>query len=134
MSSLPQGNHATRVIAERLGVNPAEAERIKVEPGKRQEEIREAQRPFFENFLKEIRLTFDYYENQFEKPINQVRLSGGSSVSAGLIQTLDEGFHLEMSNWTPFEKVGVSQALDRGRVDAWAGSLGVCVGLSLRGI
>jgi len=121
-------------LADQLGVDVNEAEKIKVNPGERLEELREAQQPFFENFINEVRLSFDYYESQFEQSIERVALSGGSVPLTGLVSYLEEGLHLNMQQWDPIQKVKLGPELDAEKLKAWAPSLGVCTGLALRAL
>jgi type IV pilus assembly protein PilM len=128
------GDQLTQEIAEHFGASPRAAERLKLSPGDRAEEIREAQQPFFDRFINEIRLTFDFFENQFESSIGQVCLSGGASLSDDLYKALEEGLRIKMDRWNPFQKIAVAPEVDPGKVKEWSVSLGVCVGLVLRGV
>src|SRR5690606_4784282 len=58
------GNDFTEAIARRLGIDPGEAEALKIDPRDRVGEIEEAILPTLDDLGNEIQLSFDYYENQ----------------------------------------------------------------------
>jgi len=126
------GDDITKAIVERLSLEYHAAEELKHNPGQRETEISETIRPVLENFLSEIRLSFDYYESQFEKGIDKVYLSGGSARLRGLTEFLKEGLRLEIEVWDPTRSLEVGTDADRTRLAEVAPSLAVCIGLALR--
>jgi len=126
------GDDVTRAIGERLSLEYHAAEKLKHNPGQRETEISEIIRPVLENFLSEIRLSFDYYESQFEKGIDKVYLSGGSARLMGLTEFLNEGLRLETEVWDPTRSLEIGPDVDRTRLAEVAPSLAVCIGLALR--
>jgi type IV pilus assembly protein PilM len=128
------GVNVTRLISQSMGLDLTEAELVKCHPEDQLNQIKEIQQPFFESFLKEIRLSFDYYENQFEKDIDRVYLGGASRELSGLMSYLQEGLHLTIESWDPLQDVLLGPQLDQKEIDAWRSSLGVCRGLALRNL
>ncbi|KPJ56070.1 MAG: hypothetical protein AMS16_03050 [Planctomycetes bacterium DG_58] len=80
-------------ISRRLAVNPFEVEQVKGDPGDRQEEVREAVQGVADDLGNEIRLSLDFFENEFDRAVDAVILSGGGSRLAGLAQSLEGNFN-----------------------------------------
>ena len=87
-----------------------------------------------ENLLSEIHLSFDYYENQFEKGIERVFLNGESSGLAGLRDSLKESLNLEIRPWSAVEGLEIGPGVDKEKLSAVANKLTVAIGLALRKI
>lgn len=80
----------------------------------------------------QIRLSFDYYENQFGKGIDMIYVSGGGLKETGLLKRLSEAFGMEMLIWDPTEKLAVSPKVDAQALKEVSSRLAVCVGLATR--
>jgi type IV pilus assembly protein PilM len=64
------------------------------------------------DLVGEIRLSFDYYENQaLEKNIGHVFLTGGSSLLPELDHFLSETLGLKVSTWNPFEGLKIGEGV-----------------------
>lgn len=101
------GESITDAIARRFGEEPADVELMKWNPGDAEDVIRESMLPVLEEIGSEARLSFDYYENQFERPISRVYVSGGSVQFAGVVSELGRIFEVETVRFTPFEMLDV---------------------------
>jgi type IV pilus assembly protein PilM len=127
------GNDFTESVARRLGIDEAEAEAIKCEPRDRVGEIEECILPTLDDLGNEIQLSFDYFENQFEKEVEEVYISGGSGKLPGLARTFEGSFDKPIVFWDPFESLPIrSDRIDEKAVLARSGQLAVVVGLASR--
>lgn len=106
------GDNFTELIANRLGVNKAEANTIKMKYGlgisKKQEEIRSALGPQLDQLMKEIKRVMRYYEERTEgkSRIGQIITMGGGANMPGLADYLTDNLRLptRMSNfWGTFD-------------------------------
>ncbi len=106
------GDHFTQQIAERLGVNKAEAETIKMKYGlgisKKQAEIREALGSQLDQLMKEIRRVMRYYEERTDgkSTIGQIVTMGGGANMPGLADYLTDNLRIpaRMANfWGTFD-------------------------------
>ena len=86
------GNDFTEAIARRLGVDAEEANQMKRAHEGKEETIEESILPIIDDLGNEIHLSFDYYENQYDREIDEIYLSGGSSMLPGLRATLERVF------------------------------------------
>jgi type IV pilus assembly protein PilM len=127
------GDAFTAAIASRLNLKQAEAEALKQQPGAEQEHMRAAVAPAVEDLSNEVRLSFDYFENQFDRAIDEVLLSGGGARLLGLPQDLARALGKPATTWDPTGDLPIAAgAVDvdilRGRVT----DLAVAVGLASR--
>ncbi|MCM8812015.1 MAG: type IV pilus assembly protein PilM [Candidatus Omnitrophica bacterium] len=130
---IPIGGDAfTRAVAEGLSLDPAEAEKIKCEPGKQLAQVRSTLEPVWDDLLSQGRVSFDFFENQFGHKVEQLMISGGSAGLAGFKEKILQSMGLPTDEWNPAVDLsleGVSKEL---------GMLGptfaVAIGLALRGM
>lgn len=126
------GRDFTEVIAKRLGIDPAEAETLKRNPGDRGTEILDAVTSVAEDLGNEIRLSFDYFESQFEDEVQTVKLSGGGSRLAGLDQLLQGVFGKSTAAWDPSAKLQVAGGLEPAGLKDNAPQYAIAIGLAAR--
>lgn len=127
------GEEMTNKIKEKFNIEFKEAEALKIEPREKITQVREALNSVLEKIISEIRLSFDYFENQYEKNIEKLFLSGGGSYLFNIIETLKEGLGLEILCWNPFRGMRISKELKADELKAIGSHFGVAVGLALRG-
>lgn len=85
-----------------------------------------------ENLETQIRLSFDYYENQFGKGIDGIYISGGGSKEKGIAERLSQAFGIETLIWDPTKNLTVSPKVNNEALKEVSSQLAVCVGLALR--
>ena len=66
-----------------------------------------------EDIGSEIRLSFDYYENQFDQEVKEVYLSGGSVLFPDMDKMLAKIFNLETRLWDPMEALDLTELVLR---------------------
>ena len=123
----------TAAIANRLSLKEAEAEQVKRRPGDQAERVRAAVTPAVDDLATEVRLSFEYFENQFDRGVDEVLLSGGGARLVGLADDLGRIVDRPTTLWDPTGDLAI--AADRVDVDALrehAGELAVAVGLASR--
>ena len=127
------GNDLTEAVAKRFGEDPADVERMKEDPGGALETMQDAIISVLEDIGSEIRLSFDYYENQFDQEVKEVYLSGGSVLFPGMDRMLSNIFNLETRLWDPMEAVDVtSPKFDASRLEGMNSDMAMAVGLAMR--
>lgn len=127
------GNDFTDAVAKRTGLDPQRAELLKRNPGERVEEVRELIAPVMENLTNEIRLSIDYFENQFDKRVEEIFVSGGSSRLPGMNAYIESALKRKTSSWDPLEHLTVDSSLvDANALAAMAPQLAVACGLASR--
>ena len=127
------GDDFTHAIAKRLGLDVEAAEMRKREPGDHPEEVMEAVMPSFDDLANEVLLSFDYFENQFDRDVEEVYLSGGGARMAGIDEALERTLNRSIHRWDPSEGIEVHEGtVDSAMVRANAGQLAVAIGLAAR--
>ncbi len=127
------GDDFTHAVAKRLGLDIDTAEQRKREPGEHPEEVTEAVMPSFDDLANEILLSFDYFENQFDREVEEVYVSGGGSRMAGMEEALERTLNRPTHRWDPTEGIAIHDGtVDSEQVRYDAGALAVAIGLASR--
>jgi type IV pilus assembly protein PilM len=127
------GDDFTTAVSKRLGVEAHQAELLKRDPGESFDQLRQAVLPAIEDLGNEIHLSFDYFENQFDREVDEVYLSGGGSLLPLLEEAFEKNFEKRTRTWDPTENLKVnSDTVDVGRLKANSAQLAVAVGLASR--
>lgn len=127
------GNDFTEAISRRFGTDPLEADQLKIHPEGKEESIAESVLPTLDDLGNEIHLSFDYYENQYDREVDEVFISGGSARLSGLNACFERIFARPIHFWDPTENLEVTT--DRVDIQAMkncASQLAVPVGLASR--
>jgi type IV pilus assembly protein PilM len=126
------GDDFTGGISKKLNVDAHDAEAIKRDPNDQVEEAKEAVYPYIDDLGSEIRLSFDYYENQFDREVDEVYLSGGGARLVFLEEALEKIFEKKTTLWNPVEHLRNSDRVDRDLLEDNAAQLAIAVGLASR--
>ncbi|MCY3019464.1 MAG: type IV pilus assembly protein PilM [Planctomycetota bacterium] len=102
------GNDLTEAVAKRFGEDPKDVEKMKKDPGGALESMQDAMLPVLEDIGSEIRLSFDYHENQYEQEVKEVYISGGSVLFPGIDTMLAQIFNLPVKLWDPTEGLEIT--------------------------
>jgi type IV pilus assembly protein PilM len=92
------GDKLTSGLAETMSISYAEAEGIKVGMAPEVESSLQMQ---VAPLGREIRASLDFFENQHDRPVSQVYVSGASSRSEMILQLLHSELELECKTWSP---------------------------------
>ena len=127
------GDDFTSAISKRFSVEAHQAELMKRDSGDNAEEVRQAVMPVIEDLANEVHLSFDYFENQFDREVEEVFLSGGGSRLPHVEEALEKIFEKRARNWDPTENLKInSDTVDVGKLKANAAQLAVAIGLASR--
>jgi type IV pilus assembly protein PilM len=127
----------TELIARRLGIDEAEAERLKlglVPPGEHQKEIEEMYLGTCTQWILEIKKTLDLYRaKNAANPVQKIVLSGGGSRVQGLEGFIKQETGLEVSHVNPFANIRFNpKKLDESYVRNLAPEMAIAAGLAIR--
>lgn len=128
------GSDFTKAISEKLNLEIDAAEMLKCSGTKSEAELLALIGSPLENLTGEIKLSFDYFENQYDKRVERIYLAGGSSRFPGILKYLQKGFNVEALSWNPLEGIVVPSESLLSKVRRSQESLAVAVGLALRGL
>jgi type IV pilus assembly protein PilM len=85
------------------------------------------------NLLDETRLSLSYYENQSGRGVDEICISGGSSIMPGIEALFQEAFESKPVLWDPLDSLNKSSGgFNASLVEKMKGSFAVAVGLALR--
>lgn len=127
------GNDFTAAIAKKLSIDPAQAELIKKDPGDKAEEIKDAVSTTIDDLCHEIRLSFDYFENQFDKQIETIFLTGGSSKMVGIEELIERALEKKPVKWDPTDVLPITSAdVDQMELKHNAVQMAISIGLAAR--
>jgi len=85
-----------------------------------------------EKFMNQVRLSFDYYENQVGRAVNKIYTSGGGSMIEGVGAKLNEALGVETSPWDPFKQMKMAAGLKEEALKEAVPLLAVAAGLAMR--
>jgi Tfp pilus assembly PilM family ATPase len=120
-------------VSRKFNLDTQEAERLKCEPGDQSAEVEEAILPTLDDLGNEIQLSFDYFENQFDRVVEEVYISGGSARLPGLQRAFEGAFEKSVVFWNPLESIDIrTDRIDQKTLSQYAGQLAVGVGLASR--
>lgn len=127
------GNDFTEAVSRKFNLDTPEAEKLKCDPADRMSEVEEAILPTLDDLGNEIQLSFDYFENQFDRVVEEVYISGGSAQLPGLQRAFEGAFEKSVVFWNPIETVDIkSDRIDQKTISAYSTQLAVCAGLAAR--
>lgn len=127
------GNDFTDAVSRRFNLDAPEAERLKCDPQERGGEVEEAILPTLDDLGNEIQLSFDYFENQFDRVVEEVYISGGSSQLPGLKRAFEGAFEKTVVFWDPVANLEVrNDRIDSKVLSRFSNQLAVTVGLAAR--
>jgi type IV pilus assembly protein PilM len=99
------GNEMLTTLSKGLNMTPAEAEKVYCAPGEKLDQTVEILAPVLDDLGNEVRLSFEFYETQFEKPVEEVYLSGGASLLPNMENLLGRIFDVKTMRWDPTENM-----------------------------
>ncbi len=127
------GNDFTDALAKRLSCEAPEAEAQKRNPGDKASEMFESVASVLDDLCHEIHLSFDYFENQFEKEVEEVYLSGGGSLLVGVEETCQRTFGKPIVRWDPLDGMPIrARGVDENALHENSSQLAIGVGLASR--
>lgn len=125
------GQDLTNAIARRTGLEPMQAEALKRNPGDQLAVVQEACSQVLEDLGNEINLSFDFFENQFDGEVQDVRLTGGTALLPFLEENFERIFEKRTKTWNPVEGLKVrADNVDVEQLNQLAPQLAVAIGLA----
>ena len=128
------GRDVNVALCRNLSIAPDKAEEYKLgAAGADKEEVTQAVQQVLDDIIKEVQLSFGYFENSSNVPISGIYCSGGMTYGEGVIEYLSEKMSMELKKWNPIEGVEVADHISREDMESVALRLPVSLGLALRG-
>jgi type IV pilus assembly protein PilM len=131
------GDDATSALADELGVSFDEAEALKLDLGRGvgSPETQQVLGMRVDALVDEIRGSIDYYMSQEEsEPLASVILTGGGSLTPGLLDRLEQAVQLEVMRARPLSELDVGRSgLTPEQVAQVEPVIGAALGLAIGG-
>lgn len=123
------GDRITTGLAEALGTSYTEAEGIKVGLA---HEVQATLAPMLAPLARELRASIDFFENQHDRSIGKVFVSGAAARSDYLIEVLQSELMIPCVAWNPLGALAVSvPSQQRAELESSAALLSTAVGAAL---
>ena len=106
------GDDLTDSISKKLSLEVKDAEAMKRNPGGELEKVQDCISSVVEDICHDINISIDYFENQYDKKVEEVYLTGGASNTPGLAETLERTVQKPVQKWNPLQFVELE--LERG--------------------
>lgn len=118
-------------VSKGVSVNKDEAEKM-ICAGGSQIETKVAD--LVTKLSKELWSSFEYYEDQEQRAVEKVYLTGGGSLLLGLKDLLNQSINLPVSVWNPFSKIKINlDSKNKSDLDRLAPLMVIACGLACRG-
>jgi len=65
-----------------------------------------------EDICHDINISIDYFENQYDRKVDEVLVTGGASLSLGLLETLERMVQKPVTRWNPFPHLEMDLSRD----------------------
>ena len=129
------GNDFNDQIARRLDVDPLSVDELKRNPGEQLDAVREAMQIALDDLTNEIALSFDFFENESEKVVSEIYLSGGGVIFAGIEEIFAQQLGKPSFLWNPAEAIDIRVGGEaRAKLQADPSQFAICVGLAARAL
>ena len=86
-----------------LSLEMKEAEALKRNPGGELEKVQDCISSVVEDICHDINISIDYFENQYDKKVEEVYITGGASGTIGLQETLERTVQKPVQKWNPLQ-------------------------------
>ncbi len=96
------GDDLTDSISKKLSLEVREAEMLKRNPAGELPKVQECISGILDDICHDINISIDYFENQYDKKVDEVYLLGGASLTVGLQETLERTVQKPVTRWNPF--------------------------------
>jgi len=125
------GRDFTKRISNALGIDSAEAEKLKFKPGKKAKEVANACESAVMNMVQELRLSLDYFSAEHNISIKKLYLTGGASLMEGLSDFFESNLDVKTEQWDSLRSLNIDTKDLSDELKENAHRLGVALGLAL---
>src|ERR1043165_6257131 len=97
------GDDLTDSISKKLSLEVKDAEAMKRNPGGELDKVQDCISSVVEDICHDINISIDYFENQYDKKVEEVYITGGASGTLGLQETLERTVQKPVQKWNPLQ-------------------------------
>ena len=127
------GDDLTDAISKKLSLEAKEAESFKRNPGGEMEKLQDAISGVLDDVCHDINISLDYFENQYDKKVEEIYVTGGASNTAGLPETLERTVQKPVNRWNPLQHLELDLPKDSAQeLQDNAAQAAIALGLASR--
>ncbi|OIO35725.1 MAG: hypothetical protein AUJ74_05055 [Candidatus Omnitrophica bacterium CG1_02_44_16] len=126
------GDDITKKMAEVMEINYTDAEKMKLEPGSKKDELLSIWDPVLNNLAAEIRVSLDYFEARNNKAVEMMFITGGASRLFGIEEYLKRLLSVEIKRLDYCSQLKYEAGLSQEEFAKDSDLLAVALGLALR--
>ncbi len=126
------GNDFTEGLSKKMSLDTQKAEELKRDPGSQVGEVIDATSHLVDDLCQEIHLSFDLFENQYDRKVDNISLSGGGSLLPGLESNFEHTFNIKPSRLDTLEAMKALPGVPTQDMRAKAAHLAIASGLAAR--
>jgi type IV pilus assembly protein PilM len=97
------GDDFTDAISKKLSLEAKDAEGLKRNPGGELEKMQDSIGGVMDDVCHDINISIDYFENQYDKKVEEIYITGGASNTPGLPETLERTVQKPVNRWNPIQ-------------------------------
>ncbi|MBD3426181.1 MAG: type IV pilus assembly protein PilM [Candidatus Omnitrophica bacterium] len=127
------GRDIYKAISKDMDIPAEKAEELLLGPeaGDR-EAVERAAQSILDDIVREMQLSFGYFENRYGASVSNVYCSGGMMFQENIVKYLASKTGFELKTWNPVEGMQLADHILKEDVDRVASQLAVSIGLALR--
>ncbi|MGB3081711.1 MAG: type IV pilus assembly protein PilM [Candidatus Omnitrophota bacterium] len=127
------GKDIAKAISKDMGVPLEKAEELKVNADEvSRERVRQSSFTILEEIMREMQLSFGYFENRYNTSVSNLYCSGGMLFQEGVMEYFETKSGLKVERWNPAKGLSVAENLSLEVIDSVSPQLAVSIGLALR--
>ncbi len=128
------GKDIGKSIAKHMELSLEKAEELKLHADDANKaKVEEATIPVLDDLIKEMQLSFGYFENRYNAEVSHVYCSGGMIYQPGIMDYFIKRSGVKVEVWNPVKGLDLAEHLSREDISKVGSQLAVSIGLALRG-
>ena len=127
------GDDLTDAVSKKLSLEAKEAENFKRNPGGEMDRLQDAISGVLDDVCHDINISLDYFENQYDKKVEEIYVTGGASNTPGLPETLERTVQKPVNRWNPLQHLEADLPKDSAQeLQDTAAQAAIALGLASR--
>jgi type IV pilus assembly protein PilM len=127
------GDDLTDAVSKKLSIDPKEAEALKRNPGGELEKVQECLQGVVEDVCHDVNISIDYFENQYDRKVEEVYITGGAANTPGLPEILERTVQKPVNRWNPLQFMESELSKDAAQeMQEYAPQAAIALGLAAR--
>jgi type IV pilus assembly protein PilM len=127
------GDDLTDAVSKKLSIDLKEAEALKRNPGGELEKVQECLQGVVEDVCHDVNISIDYFENQYDRKVEEVYITGGAANTPGLPEILERTVQKPVNRWNPLQFMESELSKDAAQeMQDYAPQAAIALGLAAR--